>query len=298
MSALSELSNGMATAVNVASPSILRVEARRRLPATGIVWEKDGIIITANHIVKRDDKIKVGLADGSSVAATLIGRDPTTDLALLRAETTDLTPFTEANKNELHVGNFVLALGRPGNSVQASLGLLGAKGDSWRTGMGGVIDQYLQTNLVMYPGFSGGPLVDVNGNLIGLNTSALTHGVSIAIPTQTLARVVDSLLAHGHIKRGYLGVNTQQVRLPNNVREELGQKRGLLIVSVEPDSPAEAAGLTLGDTIVGLSGKSVTNHDNLMAQLTGAANIGQPIAIKIVRGAQVEDLEIILGERP
>jgi S1-C subfamily serine protease len=136
MSVLAELSNGLANVVTNAGPSVVRVEGRKRLPATGIVWSADGVIITAHHIVTRDDKIKVGFADGSTVSATLVGRDPTTDLAILRTEAKDLAPLTEANKNDLGVGNFVLALGRPGKTVQATLGIVSALGDSWRTGMG------------------------------------------------------------------------------------------------------------------------------------------------------------------
>jgi len=297
MSVLTELSNGLAAAVVAAGPSVVRVEARRRLPATGIIWSADGVIVTAHHIVTRDDNIKVGLADGSSVSATLVGRDESTDLAVLRIDASGLASLTETNKNELGVGNFGMALGRPGKTVQATLGIVSALGDSWRTGMGGKIDRYLQTDLVMYPGFSGGPLVDVYGNLVGLTTSALVRGVSIAVPTSTLAQVADSLLAHGHIKRGYLGVSTQQVRLPDAARSELGQKRGLLIVSVEPDSPAEKAGLMLGDTIVVIAGGAVNNHDDLISQLSGD-RVGTAAPIKILRGGQVSTVEVTIGERP
>ncbi len=297
MSVLAELSNGLAAVVTNAGPSVVRVEGRKRLPATGIVWSEDGVIVTAHHIVTRDDKIKVGFADGSTADATLVGRDPTTDLAILRTNATELSSLTETNKNELSVGNFVLALGRPGKTVQATLGIVSALGDSWRTGMGGKIDRYLQTDLVMYPGFSGGPLVDVNGNLVGLNTSALVRGISIAVPTSTIARVADSLLAHGRVKRGYLGVSTQQVRLPDAVRDELGQKRGLLIVSVESGSPAENAGLTLGDTIVALADSQVQNHDDLLTQLT-SDRVGQETPAKILRGGQVSTLNVTIGERP
>ncbi|MFQ5436458.1 MAG: S1C family serine protease [Anaerolineae bacterium] len=297
MSVLTELSTGLAAVVTNAGPAVVRVEARRRLPATGIVWSADGVIVTAHHIVTRDDKIKVGLADGNTINATLVGRDQTTDLAILRTDASDLAPLTEANKNELGVGNLVLALGRPGKTVQATLGIVSALGSSWRTGMGGMIDRYLQTDLVMYPGFSGGPLVDVSGNLVGLNTSALVRGVSVAVPTPTLARVADSLLAHGRVKRGYLGVSTQRVRLPDAARNELGQKRGLLIVSVESGSPAEQAGLTLGDTIVALADGQVRSHDDLLTLLT-PDRVEQATPVKILRGGQVQTVDVTIGERP
>jgi S1-C subfamily serine protease len=293
---LTDLSNTLAATVEGAGAGVVRVEARRRIPATGIVWSDDGLVVTAHHVVQRDDNIKVGLDDGTSVSATLVGRDPTTDVAVLRVQTQGLTPFTEANKQELGVGYLVLALGRPGQTVQATLGIISALGDSWRTRRGGQIDRYLQTDVVMYPGFSGGPLVDANGRLVGLNTSSLWQGVSLTVPTVTLGRVTDSLLAHGRVHRGYLGVSTQRARLPQAARDELGQKSGLLVISVEPGSPAEAGGLTLGDTIVGLEQETVRHHDDLLALLTGD-RVGTAVPVRIIRGGQVQTVEVTIGER-
>ncbi len=296
MSTLSDLSQAMADAVAQAGSSAVRVEARRRLPATGIIWSADGLIITANHVVKKDSNIGIGLADGTAVSASVVGRDPTTDTAILRAEASDLTPLTESDKKNMGVGHLALALGRPGKTVQATLGIISALGGSWRTAWGGQIDRYLQTDVVMYPGFSGGPLVDANGRLVGMNTSGLSRGVSLAVPTATLARVADSLLAHGRMRRGYLGVNTQRVHLPDDIREELGQKTGLLIVSVEPGSPAAQGGLNLGDTIVGFGDAAISRHDDLLVQLSGD-KVGTAVAIKILRGGKVETVEVAIGEK-
>ncbi len=291
-----ELSDALANTVATAGAGVVRVEGRQRIPATGIVWSADGLIVTAHHVVSRDDNIQIGLPDGRTVSAALVGRDPSTDTAVLRAEATGLTPLAESNKQELGVGNLVLALGRPGKTVQATLGIVSALGDSWRTRMGGQIDRYLQTDVVMYPGFSGGPLVDAHGRLAGMNTSALLGGVSLAIPTATLARVADALVSDGRMKRGYLGVSTQRVKLPNDLREQLGQKSGLLIVSAEPDSPASAAGLTLGDTIVTLDGEKVRDHDDLLALLSGD-RVGTAVPVGILRGGQVQQMQITIGER-
>ena len=291
-----DLSKAMADAVTTASSGVVRVEGRRRIPATGILWSNEGVIVTANHVVKRDDQITVGLADGRSVAAILVGRDPSTDIAVLRVEEGDLSAIVEANKQELGVGNLVLALGRPGQTVQATLGVVSALGDSWQTRHGGLIDRYLQTDVLMYPGFSGGPLVDGNGRLLGMNTSAIMGGVSLAIPTQTLSRVADALLTHGRMKRGYLGVSTQKVHLPDELQSELDQKSGLLIISAETDSPAAKGGLTLGDTIIGVAGEKVRNHDDLLAQLTGDV-VGTAVPVSIVRGGNVETFEVTVGER-
>jgi S1-C subfamily serine protease len=163
--------------------------------------------------------------------------------------------------------------------------------------MGGEIDRYLQTDVVMYPGFSGGPLVDAAGQLIGLNTSALGRGVSLTIPTPTLARVADALQAHGRVQRGYLGVSTQRVHLPDDLKAELEQKRGLLVVSVENDSPAAKAGLMMGDTLIAFVGSPVQSHDDLLALLAGNV-VGTAVSAKFVRGGQVHTTEITVAARP
>ncbi|MBK8906011.1 MAG: trypsin-like peptidase domain-containing protein [Anaerolineaceae bacterium] len=293
---LTELSAALAAAVSQADSGIVHIEGRRRFGATGIVWGSDGLILTANHVVTRDDSLKVGLPDGSSVDASLIGRDPSTDLAVLKVAASGLAPLTEGNKQELGVGNLVLALGRPGRTVQATLGIVSALGEGWRTRLGGDIDRYLQTDVVMYPGFSGGPLVDAAGQLIGLNTSALGRGVSLAVPVATLARVADALQTHGRVQRGYLGVSTQRVHLPDDLKAELNQKRGLLVVSVEKDSPAAKAGLTLGDTLVTFADSPVQSHDDLLAQLAGDV-VGTAVSAKFVRGGQVHNTEITVAAR-
>jgi S1-C subfamily serine protease len=294
-SVLTNLSDELAQTVTAAGSSVVRVEGRRRIPATGIAWTADGHIITANHVVKRDGKIGVGLPDGESVKAEIVGRDPSTDLALLKVDGPALSP-ADKGTDSYQVGHLVLALGRPGRTVQATLGIISAVGDSWRTGTGGHIDRYLQTDVVMYPGFSGGPLVSAAGQVLGLNTSALMRGVSLTVPAPTLESVASTLMAHGRMRRGYLGVSTQPVRLPAAVQEELGQKSGLLIVSVEPDSPADKGGLVLGDAIVGLDDGTVRHHDDLLALLTGD-RVGQKVPVKIVRGGEIRSVNVTVGEK-
>jgi S1-C subfamily serine protease len=274
---------------------VVRVEARRRLPASGFVWSADGLIVTSNHGVEREDNITVGLPDGTKVDAKLIGRDPSTDLAVLRAEATGLHVFKLGSPDGLRVGHLVLALGRPGDSILSTLGIVSALGDSWRSAGGSEIDHYLQTDVAMYPGFSGGPLVDVTGQLLGLNTSAM-RDVSLTIPTPTIQRVVETLLTHGKVRKGYLGVGAQPVRLPTALRDQLGQEAGLLIASVEADSPAEKSGLLLGDTLVALDGKPTRNMEDLAALLSGD-RVGKALAAKIVRGGKVQDITITVGER-
>ena len=293
---LSNLSAAMASVVEAGGGSAVRVEARRRLPATGVVWSEDGIIVSAHHVVRRDESIRVGLPDGQAVPATLVGRDPTTDLAVLRAEAGGLTPATWTSADGLRVGHLVLALGRPGQTVQAALGIVSALGQEWRTPAGGKLDHYLQTDVVMYPGFSGGPLVDAGGHLLGLNTSALLRGVSLAVPSATVQRVVETILVHGRVRRGYLGIGIQPVRLPADLAEQIGQETGLLLVQVKPGSPAEAGGLLLGDTIVSLDGQPVPHHDALQVLLSGD-RAGASVPLRIVRAGQVQDLDVVIGER-
>ncbi len=289
------ISNELAGMVEAAGPAIVRVEGRRRLPASGIVWSDDGIVVTAHHVVERDDRIGVGLADGKQVDAELVGRDPTTDLAVLRVEGAQPSSAMSAQEDDLSVGHLVLALGRPGRTVQATLGIVSALGTSWRTAAGGTIDRYLQTDVVMYPGFSGGPLVDAEGKVLGLNTSAL-RGVSLTIPNLTVDRVVESILSHGRVQRGYLGVGVQPVNLPEAISKELGQDTGLILISVEPDSPAEAGGLTLGDTLLSVNGEPVRRLGDLLSLLSGEL-VGEQVLISILRGGEPGEQTVTVGER-
>jgi S1-C subfamily serine protease len=290
------VSNDLAEIVGTAGQAVIRVDARRRLPASGVLWSSEGLIVTAHHVVHTDENISVGLPDGQTTAATLVGHDPTTDLAVLRVPTSDLTPPTWAGADRLQVGHLVLALGRPTDNVQATLGIISALGGEWRTRGGGQIDHYLQTDVVMYPGFSGGPLVNAAGHVIGISTSALRRGTSLAVPTATVRRVVEDLVAHGQVRRAYLGVGIQPARLPTVLAEQLEQETGLLLVSVEPDSPAARAGLFMGDTLVTFDDQPVRHHDDLLSLLTGD-RVGATVVVRFDRGGQLQDLTVVIGEQ-
>lgn len=294
---LANLSNDLAATVEAAGPSVVMIDARQRLPASGVVWSADGVIVTAYHVVERDDNINIGLANGQTATATLVGRDPATDLAVLRAQASGLTPPAWAKAEDVRVGHLVLALGRPGETVMATLGIISALEGAWRTPTGGQLDHYVQTDVVMYPGFSGGPLVDASGQVIGLNTSALLRGISLTVPAATIRRVVEALLAHGRIRRGYLGVSAQAVRLPAALAQQLSQETGLLLASVEPDSPAGKGGLLLGDTIVALDGQPVRHLDDLLSLLS-SDRVGKAVPVRILRGGQIQDVTVVIGEQP
>ncbi|MDX2162785.1 MAG: trypsin-like peptidase domain-containing protein [bacterium] len=293
---LKTLSAEMAAAVEAAAASLVRVEARKRLSATGIIHSADGLIITANHVVERDENVRVGLPNGTTVPAAVVGRDPSTDIAVLRVSADGLTPAVWDLDNQARVGHLVLALGRPENTVQATLGVISALGEGWRTAMGGQIDHYVQTDVTMYPGFSGGALLSASGYIVGLNSSALARGVSVTIPAVTVARVAGTLLQHGRVKQGYLGVSAQPVRLPASVASALNQETGLMLLAVEDGSPAANGGLAMGDTVVSLDGLSVRVMDDLMALLSGD-RVGKHVPVKIVRGGAVHDMTVTIGER-
>ncbi|MGB7338756.1 MAG: trypsin-like peptidase domain-containing protein [Phototrophicaceae bacterium] len=311
MSVLKDLSDAMAQAVETVGASLVQVNARRRLPATGIIWSADGVIVTTNHIVERDDNITVTLNDGSTHEAKLIGRDPQNDLAVLQVSG-ELTPAHWGDDEALKVGNLVLALGRPGEQVQATLGVVSALVSSPVQGereerrrrhkRGGrrmaqvLVDGYIQTDVVMYPGFSGGALVSGDGVVHGINTSGFGRGASITVPVATIRNTVNTLRQHGKMKQGYLGVGVQAARLPDAIAQELEQETGLLVVSVENDSPAAHAGLFVGDILVAVDDNSTEQLDELLSLLTGD-RVGKSIPVQIVRGGALHDLSVTIGER-
>ncbi len=296
MSALSDLSKDLAAIVEEAGRSVVRVEARRRIPSSGIVWSGDGIVITAAHTVEREEEIRVGLPGGSAVPATLVGRDPSTDLAVLRLEgASGLVPAPQDGTDGLRVGHLVMVLGRPGRTVRATLGIVSALGDAWRTAEGTEVDHFLQADVGFFPGISGGPLVDVAGRVLGMHTVALHRRSGVTIPSATIARVSGTLVAHGRMRRGYLGIEPRPVHLPPDLEQSAGQRTGLLLLSVEPDSPAQHGGLLVGDILLSVDGRSVPTPRDLMSVLTGE-QIGRPLSLRLLRGGQVREVMVTIGE--
>ncbi|MBI5297033.1 MAG: trypsin-like peptidase domain-containing protein [Chloroflexi bacterium] len=282
MSDIQTLSTGLTAAVEAASAYTLTVDARRKFPASGIAYAAD-LVLTADHVVTRDEDIRIGLPDGSSAPATLAGRDPGSDLALLRLAEKSLTPAKTAKDPK--IGQLVLALGRPSAAgMQASFGIVTAIGGPARTWRGGLLDQFLTTETVPYPGFSGGPLVDVDGRVLGLNTSGLTRGEALTIPVSVAWLIAESLAKHGTVKRGYLGVRTQPV------------EAGLLVLWLEKDGPAEKGGLLVGDILTQINAHALQDADDLFAALT-SATVGQPTAVDILRGGQPQTVHVTVGER-
>lgn len=295
-SSLTEFSNGLASAVEAVGASTVLVDARKRYPASGIALGED-LVLTADHVVTREDGIKVLLADGRALGATIAGRDPGSDLALLRLSEKALTPARTSDS--VKVGQLVLALGRPSSAgIQASWGIVTAISGPTRTFRGGMLDEFIQSETTPYPGFSGGPLINTEGEVLGLNTSGLTRGSSLTIPVKMAWRVADALAQHGTVKRGYLGVRTQPVEIPEAGRQALDrdQSQGLLVLWLEENGPAESSGLLVGDILVAVSGQPVGDADDLFTALT-SDTVGKPVPIEVLRGGRPETVHVTVGER-
>jgi S1-C subfamily serine protease len=297
VSIIDDFSNGLAGAVEKGGAATLLVDARKRYPASGIAFAQD-LVLTADHVVSRDENLAVVTPAGDAVPASLAGRDPGTDLALLRLAQKALTPARPAGSPP-RIGQLVLALGRPSRAgIQASWGVVSAIGGPTRTGRGGLLDQYIQTETTPYPGFSGGPLIDTEGAVLGLNTSGLLHGNNLTVPTKVAWAIAESLSVHGSVKRGYLGIRTQAVELPESYRQSVaaGRDAGLLVLWIEANGPAAKGGLLVGDILTGVAGSAVAEPDDIFAALA-SETVGKSVKIEILRGGKAQALSVVLGER-
>ncbi len=297
MSTLTDFSNSLSLAVEKGGAGTVLVDARKRYPASGIAYAAD-LVLTADHVVTRDENLRILTPDGKTLFATIAGRDPGSDLALLRLNEKALHPAVIA-KPAPKVGQLVIALGRPTSAgMQASWGIITAIGGPVRTGRGGLLDEYFQTETTSYPGFSGGPLVNTEGEALGLNTSGLTHGSALTIPVKFAWRIAESLAKYGSVKRGYLGVRTQVVEIPEAARKSLkrDQAAGLLVAWLESGGPAERGGILVGDILVAIAGQSVRDPDDLFVALN-SETVGKSIAVEVLRGGKPETLNVTVGER-
>ncbi|GAC1327321.1 MAG: trypsin-like peptidase domain-containing protein [Chloroflexota bacterium] len=298
-SALLGLSNNLADAVERAGLSVVAVNGRQQLASSGVHW-RPGVIVTADHTIDREEGITVTLPNGQTVPVTLAGRDAGTDLAILKVEGGDVPTAEIADSETLRIGHIVVAVARPGETgLSASLGTISALSGSWRTWAGGQVDQLIRPDLTLYPGFSGGPLVDAAGRVVGINTSGLSRRLTLALPTSTVNRVAEQLLTRGRIARGYLGIGMQPVRLPDSLRSSLSleQQDALIVVSVETGGPAEKAGVLIGDILIALDGKPVADtHD--VQSLLDPDRVGKPLAATVARGGTRTDVTLTVGERP
>jgi S1-C subfamily serine protease len=293
---LQELSNEFAAIVEKASKSVVRVDARHRVAGTGIVWSADGVIVTADHVVEREEGIEVLLPDGNAAKAELIGRDPSTDVAALRVSAASgLTAADWTPPTELKAGHIAFAIGKPwDNTPITSGGIISAVGVGIR---GHGRNGFVQSDVVMLPGFSGGPLVDASARVIGMNSSVLGRGVSLAVPVEAMRRVVGDLLKEGRVKRPYLGVGLQPVPLAQSLSAKAGgQERALMVLTVEGGGPAEQSGLLPGDILLSVNGNALNDIESLQKALS-PDQVGKSVTAKVVRGGEVKDVSLKVGSR-
>jgi S1-C subfamily serine protease len=253
-----------------------------------VLW-KPGVVVTAEHTVRREEEITVTLPDGNTVPATLAGADPGTDIAVLRVESN--SPASLPHIAAPDPGTFALAIGRSEDSgVNASLGIISARSGEWRTWRGGQLDHYIRLDLNVFPTSDGGAVVNTAGELIGIATTALSRIAGLAIPAVTIDRVAEQILTRGHVSRGYLGVGLQPVELPDH-------HKGLIVLSLEPAGPASKAGVLIGDIFVALADRAVEETEGLQTALETHAP-GSAVEVAVLRGGDSRKITITVGERP
>jgi len=275
--------------------SIVRVEGRRTRPSSGVVWGSNRIVTVA-HALDREGDVVVGV-EGAEHKAKLKGRDAATDLALLELDATLPAAQLDDGAN-VKVGQPALLLARPGETVRATAGIIQARGKKpWRTPRGGEIDSYLESDAAHQPGWSGGALVDASGKVLGITTTALIRGTSLTIPVPTVRRVVAQLEQHGQVRRSWVGLSLQPVRLPDDVQQQTGEEIGLLVVGVEKGGPGEKAGIAYGDTVLHLGDDTVKSLEDFYRWMR-QDRVGQTFPAKVWRSGKVDTVQVTLGARP
>jgi S1-C subfamily serine protease len=248
--------------------------------------------------LERDEDIKITLPGGRLVEASLAGRDPSTDVAVLRFQPDGLPTAPSADAAPLRPGHVVLAIGNHEGAPVASLGIVATVGGPWHSLRGGTIDNLIRVDLVLSPAAEGGALIDAQGRLVGMAVLGPRRRV-LAIPTSTIDRVVDQLLAKGHVFRGYLGAGLQPVRRgrPSHDTQPSSSGRGVLVVSIDPDGPAARAGLLVGDIVMSWNAKPVDRVREVM-QFLGADSAGSTVDLGLIRGGAPMGVKVVIGERP
>jgi S1-C subfamily serine protease len=297
INSLVAFSDAAAELVERTASSIVAVHGGGRWPSSGIHW-RSGVIVTAEEVLERDENIKVMLPGGRVLAASLAGRDSSTDIAVLRLQPDGLPAAPTADATSLRAGHLVLALGNHEGAPIASLGIVAIAGPAWHSLRGGTIDSLIRLDLALSPAAEGGAVIDVQGRVVGMAVLGPRRR-ALAIPTSTIDRVVDQLLAKGHVFRGYLGAGLQPVRLGrrSNGAQSSGIGRGILVASIDPDGPAARAGLLVGDVVTTWNAKPVDRVREVM-RLLGSDSIGNTVDLGLLRGGAPTTLKVVIGERP
>lgn len=291
MSTVMDLSNALAGAVEHAATSVFAVHGRPRVPSTGVQW-RAGLVVTAHHTVEADREVMLTAPDGRTLAAHVAGRDPGLDIAVLRTEVSGLPAADLAEDGDVRIGHLVLALGA---GPRASAGIISALDVRGRSASG----ETLAIDLTLYPGFSGGPLIDVRGRVIGITTSGASRHLQAAVRAVAVTQLVEQVVRRGRIPRAYLGLGTQPVELPEALRQRLSlaQRTALIAVDVKSGSPAGAAGLVIGDVIVAIAGHVIAGPEDLVGVLR-PDRVGTVVTVSILRGGEPRELQVTVGERP
>jgi S1-C subfamily serine protease len=292
---LTTFSDQLADAVSAASPAVVQVQGRRR-PASGLVYA-DNVVLTTVRALGREDGLHVRRHDGRTLDAELAGWDPTTSLAVLRVPGLDTAPLGPSAAAP-RVGHLALAVARSwSNVVTASAGIVSVIGGPLPTGRRRAIDQVIRTTAPMHDGFAGGAFLDTAGGLLGIATSTTIRGTGVVIPATIAWKTAATVLEHGSLKRGYLGLAGQPVALPEGQRTANGRDQALLVVGVTAGSPAAAAGMLVGDLLLEFDGHPVEAPEHLLDLLSGD-RVGRSVTLKVLRGGAPAELKVAVGERP
>ncbi len=294
MTNISELSESVSAAVEKSAASVVRVSGGCRRTMSGTVWSATQIVVSQRDLADAET-VGVGLADGSHVEARVVGRDPATDVALLEVAAGGLTPATFRDSDGVKLGELVIALGRPGKVTRASMRMIGAYAEDVATEAGGTLRRYIETDRAIPDGFAGGPVIDADGKALGIQSEALVRGADLVIPTELVREVVTELEAHGKVRTGFLGVSVSPVRLPQAATDQLGRRRGALVVAVAEGSAAEKGGLHLGDVILEVDGEKIANGRHLARALRGRFDV--EVTLKVWRTGQVVEIKATPGQR-
>jgi S1-C subfamily serine protease len=296
---LIEFSNALAQATERASASAVAVHTEHRGSSSGVVW-RPGVIVTSEHALRRDEEIQLTLPNGRVVPATLVGRDPSTDIAVLKCAEADTAVPLFGDVAALKPGSIALVVGRTrASGPVAAFGVVSLVASNRRTWTGASLTPYIRLDIGLQPTSIGGAVIDASGNVVGMATPRFARFGAIAVPASAINKIADTLLKQGRIPRGYLGVGLQPVRLPNTLREMLqrNEKTAAIVLDVHADGPADKAGIVIGDILVSLGGQSITRLEDVQSVLAGDA-IGKSLPLKFVRGGAVQNGNIVVAERP
>jgi S1-C subfamily serine protease len=296
------LSKQIAETIEAVADSIVTVHGGGRSTSSGVVW-RPGVIVTVRQGLRRSDSLQVAhggdAVQATLLGATLVGADAGTDLAVLRVEADAAKPVETIGAQPARVGEVVLSVGRSAlGDISASSGIIARLGSGFRTWRGGQIDSLIRPDVQLYVGQSGSALVNEGRRVLGINSTALARNAVITIPTATIDRVVDAILERGHVPRPYLGAAMQAVPVPEASRSQFGEgiDEALLVLHVEANAPAAAAGILVGDLLLSVDGKLVHNVHGVQRQLS-SLKVGDPVAVVILRGGVKMDLKVILADR-